>query len=445
MPVQNIRLKVAALLAFVVVSGGLLLMLYLKAGGRLPASSPAYEVTAVMPSAQTLAAASKVRAAGISVGTVQDIERNARGEAVIRFSLDDEFAPLSRDARVRIGLKSALGESYLDIEPGSGRAGWVPNHGRIDVRQLDDSVQLDELLSAFDARTRRDLRGSLAAVYGGLEKRGGDLNTALGAAEPTVRDGATVMNVLADQRDQTARVVRNTSALLETLSDRSDSLERFVRQGRNFAVAITSRDRALASTIRALPPALAEAKALAARAGALGDVASPVLADLTKGATALTPAVQELGPAAAGGRALLDRVPRLSGKLNPLLSGLRKFSAATPPLLAALPPTLQELNPALAVLSTYSRDFGGFFANVGMANDEFDEFGRSYVRAYAIISAAANRIGEGLTQDGADAVLKALGIDKSYRTPDFNPYPAPNTADKPQPFDGKYPGIEPGK
>jgi hypothetical protein len=105
---------------------------------------------------------------------------------------------------------------------------------------------------------------------------------------------------------------------------------------------------------------------------------------------------------------------------------------------APLERTLRELNPALAYLAPYAREFGAFFGNVGSANNERDSLGHM-IRVYPVVNAATLNV-PGPLRKVIDDVLEATGIDQvnQLRT---NLYPRPGTVGAPERESGDFPKL----
>src|SRR5690348_6741840 len=152
--------RIAVLLAFAGGTAAIFVLLFGQAGGRIPLGHP-YRATVTVPTAVQLVPNSDVRAAGVKVGTVTSVEPDAAGHARVGVILDHGFAPLYRDARVLVRTKTVLGENYLSIDPGTPAAGAVRSGGSLPLARAEDAVLLDQILSTFDAPTRRRLRADL--------------------------------------------------------------------------------------------------------------------------------------------------------------------------------------------------------------------------------------------------------------------------------------------
>ena len=161
---------------------GLVLFLWLAFGGPTPLNPQAYRFTVHVPEATTLANEADVRLAGVNVGKVKtkELDKGA-ARTIIEIELDTKYAPIPKDTRVMLRQKTLLGETYVELTPGDKSKGLLKDGDRLDDAQVEPTVELDEIFSAFDEETRKacqDWTKELAlATKGG---RGQDLNDALG-------------------------------------------------------------------------------------------------------------------------------------------------------------------------------------------------------------------------------------------------------------------------
>jgi phospholipid/cholesterol/gamma-HCH transport system substrate-binding protein len=440
MPVSNLRGKVALVVAFAVVCAAIFVYLFSAAGGNLRVAQP-YRVTVSVANAFQLVPNADVRAAGVKIGKVQRIDSDDGRVARVRIELEDDQAPVYRDARVLVRTKTLVGENYLDLEPGTPAAGRVPDNGSLPLRNAQDAVQLDQILSAMDARTRRSVSVNLRALGAGTGARGADLNRIFGAAKRLTVGGGRALAVLDAQRGQVARVVDDAGQVLQALGERRDDLRGFARTARQTAQAVGARDAQLAALVRELPATLRRARSSARTLGSFSGRATPVLSDLRAATRDLTPVMRDLGPVAADARELLTDVPRLTARVDPLLRRLRTFAAATRGAIGPLDGVLRQAGPAVAHLARYNKEIGAFFAGFGSALDTNDAVGR-IGRVHAQIGESSFGALGPSARKALDALLAAGAVTKIHQVRS-NPYPAPGTVGAPQPFDGHYPDLQP--
>ena len=119
-------LRILAMVVFALSCFGLLTFMWISFGGAVPLKSKQYQLTVNFPEATTLAEAADVRIAGVTVGKVgsKQLDKGANRTKVV-LKIDPKFAPLPRDTRAILRQKTLLGETFVELSPGSARrAGW---------------------------------------------------------------------------------------------------------------------------------------------------------------------------------------------------------------------------------------------------------------------------------------------------------------------------------
>src|SRR3712207_4885864 len=124
---------------------GLLLFLWLTFGGPVPLKPEGYRVKVNFPEATTLAQEADVRMAGVNIGKVKTKELNERAvRTTIELEIDSRFAPLPENTKAILRQKTLLGETYVELSPGSKEAEKLPDGGTLPDAQVEPTVELDE-------------------------------------------------------------------------------------------------------------------------------------------------------------------------------------------------------------------------------------------------------------------------------------------------------------
>ena len=151
-----VRILIAT--GFAISCFGLLLFLWISFGGPVPLKAEGYKVTVPFTEASQLAQGADVRVSGVSVGTISRVERIPGGEAEATLELNSDFAPIPSDTRAILRQKTLLGETYVELTPGSEESEPLPENGAIPTAQVSDAVQLDEVFRTFDPKTQEAFR-----------------------------------------------------------------------------------------------------------------------------------------------------------------------------------------------------------------------------------------------------------------------------------------------
>jgi phospholipid/cholesterol/gamma-HCH transport system substrate-binding protein len=367
--------KVFAMVVFTLSVFGLLMFLWLAFGGPIPLGPQGYRFTVHMPEAATLAQEADVRMAGVNVGKVKSKALDKRGaRTVVEVEMNEDYAPIPKDTRAILRQKTLLGETYLELSPGHRSAGMLQDGGRLPNSQVEPSVQLDEIFSAFDPQTREAFRDwmkelSRAIAHGRSE----DLNDALGNLPGFAADGAQLLRVLDEQGLAVHQLIRNTGQVFGAINEREGALRQLIVNSKHTFEATASRDRALAQTFEIFPTFLDESKATMSRLEDFSRNTHPLVNDLKAPADDLGPTVRDLGD-------LAPDLERLFGDLDPLIRAGRRGLPAlesvlreAEPLTEGLHEFFPELNPILAYFNYHQQTIAGFISNA--ASDLAADYG----------------------------------------------------------------------
>jgi phospholipid/cholesterol/gamma-HCH transport system substrate-binding protein len=356
--------RIFAMVAFTLSCFGILVFLWLNFGGSVPLQPEGYRVKVGFPSATQLAQEADVRISGVRVGKVKSKEPNEQtGLTDTELEIDSRYAPIPTDTRAILRQKSLLGETYVELSPGTRSSGIVQDGGALPAGQVADTVELDEILRGFDPETRARFSQWFDQAGVAAQNNAEPLNDALALLTPFAEDTDTVLKVLRQQSDATQRLVRDTGYVFDALTERKGQLRDLIRNSNRTWEAIASRDEQFADTFRVFPTFLREGRATTERLTRFADNTDPLIDQLR-------PAAREISPTLVS----LDKLaPDLKGvfvKLDPLVKVSKKGLPATGqvldntrPLLARLDPWLRNLTPIIDYLGLYRREIVSFFAN----------------------------------------------------------------------------------
>lgn len=227
--------------------------------------STGYRLEAVFKSSVGLRKGSPVRVAGVNVGDVVKIEKGPGTTTVVTMQLKDNARPIHRDATARIRPRIFLEGGFLiQLAPGSPSAPELADNGTIPMSQTTVPVLFHQVLNLLDSSARKDLRGGLDTLAGGLDDGGADgLKTLAPHLAPVLRDVAQISEAAqGTEPHDLSRLVRATNRVAITLDQRPGSLGSLVDNLATTSQAVASRDGELAESIaelsrvmRAIPPA----------------------------------------------------------------------------------------------------------------------------------------------------------------------------------------------
>jgi phospholipid/cholesterol/gamma-HCH transport system substrate-binding protein len=317
----------------------------------------------------------------VPVGRVKTIEPDkTTGRSIVVIEVESRYAPVPSDARAILRQKTLLGETYVELTPGSEDAPPVADGGTLAESQVAPTVQLDEIYRTFDADTRAAFQTWMQEQARGIGDYGRDLNDALGNLAPFAEDAAELVDILNRQEGAVTSLVSNTGVVFEALTERDGQLRSLIENSNRVFQATASRDEQLKEAFVALPTFERESQLTLERLAEFSRDTDPLVTQLRPAARELSPTLRDLG-------ALSPDLEALFRELGPLIDASRTgFPAAEKvledarPLIAQLDPAMRQLTPILDFIGLYKRELTSFFANTVGATQARDTSGVHYLR-----------------------------------------------------------------
>lgn len=209
-----------------------------------PGSTDDYK--AMFVSASQIKPGSKVRIAGVEVGSVNDVSVTRDNQAEVRFSVGEQYA-VPTAVRALIRYQNLTGDRYLELQQGPGD----PNDrlapgSTIPVSQTEPALDLDKLLGGFkplfrtlDPAEVNSLSTSLVAVFQG---QGPALNKLLA-------DTAAFTNALGDRDQLIGSVIDNLNEMLGTLDGDRRGLDASLDQMQMLITGLAAQRGTIGSAI----------------------------------------------------------------------------------------------------------------------------------------------------------------------------------------------------
>ena len=362
--------KIVTMVLFALSCFGLLLFLWLSFGGTIPFEARGYRFEASFPYAQQLATQADVRIAGVSVGKVVAKSLDPQGNRTIAtIQLDNPYAPIHEDARAILREKTILGETYVELTPGSPSAPALPDGGLLSRTNVQPAVQLDQIFDAFDPTTRRAFQVWQQQLGIALAGNGQNLNSAIGNLPPFAINATDVLQVLNLEHAAVVRLLQGGNTTFAALSRNQAALRNLITSaGATFATTAANNNQ-LAATIQAFPAFLSQTRATFAALQSFAQDTNPLVLELL-------PVAQDLGPTLASIQTLSPDLLKLFDNLGPLVTAsetgfpaFRDVLLGAEPLLGMLAPFLEQLNPILNWLSLHQQLLSDFISvgAVGLA------------------------------------------------------------------------------
>ncbi len=356
--------KILTMVLFAASCIGLLLFLWISFGGSVPFAPQGYRLEADFNDAVQLAQESDVRISGVSVGRVVSVSLDRkRGLTKAVIQIDSQYAPRPADTRAILRQKSLLGETYIELSPGTENGPKLPDGGTLPPGQIAPTVQLDQILSTFDAATRRAFSTWMEQDGIALTGRGEDLNAAFAYLYPFATNIDRVLSVLNRDDANTSTLLREGGQVFGALSSSPAQLQGLVRNSRAVFASTAARDVALADTIRALPGFTVATRLTVDRVHQFAALAKPLIDELRPAAVQLAPTLQETTIFGPELKTLLINLAPLTAASKTGVPALERFLDASVPWLAGLKPYLGNFVPIFTYINDYRREIAAFFAN----------------------------------------------------------------------------------
>ncbi len=360
--------KIITMVLFALSCAGLLLFLWLSFGGTVPFNPKGYRFFASFPNAGQLGTQADVRIAGVNVGKVIDKNLDPAGNRTLAtIQISNKFAPIHKDSLAVLRLKTIIGETYVELTPGTPNSPMLPDGGTLSRTNVQPAVQLDEVNNIFDPATRRNFQiwqQSMAQAVHGNDQ---NLNSVLGNLPPFAASASDLLNVLNIQHAAVVSLVRNGGTVFAALDQNSSALQNLITSGEATFNTTAANNAALAATFRVFPTFLHESRLTFTALKSFALNTDPLIKELN-------PVAQALGPTLHSVRVLSPYLRNLFHNLGPLIdvskAGLpayRDVINGARPLLGALGPFLEQLNPILYWLSGHQQLVSDFLAQGGAA------------------------------------------------------------------------------
>jgi phospholipid/cholesterol/gamma-HCH transport system substrate-binding protein len=421
--------KIATMVLFTLSCVGLLLFLWISFGGTIPFSPQGYRFEVAFPDATQLADQADVRIAGVSVGSVVGKQLDPRGNrTLVTIQMNNKFAPIHSDTRAILRQKTILGETYVELTPGTPNSPFLPDGGELLRGNVLPAVQLDQIFNSLDPKTRaafRQWQQELAVVVKGNDQ---NLSNVFGNLPTFAADGTDLLQVLDIQHTAVTNLVRNGGTVFAAIGRNQSALRNLITSAEATFATTAANNNAIIQTFHVFPTFLNETKLTAADLQTFAENTNPLVVQLQ-------PVARNLGPTLNSVRILSPYLYSLFKNLGPLITAsttglpaIRDVLNGTTPLLASLGPFLEQLNPILTWLSLHQQLLSDFISDgatgMGAETSTFGGTGH-YLRQFGPV--------------GPETLSFSTNRDSDNRG---NTYPPPLWLADPNAFSagGKFPG-----
>jgi phospholipid/cholesterol/gamma-HCH transport system substrate-binding protein len=354
-----------------------------------------YTIHARFVDAGQLVKGGRVEVAGRPVGSIAAVALTNDGLADVKLSITDRhLMPLHQGthAAIRVVGQAGVTNRFVDLSPGASYTPALRNGGVLGVSDTSGIVEIDELLSAFDPPTRRNLQALIARsseVFAGSGSR--YFNGVLAKLSPALAETAGLTGQLAADRLGLEQLISTASRAAQAVASRRSDLESAVGNTAQALGAIARERAALSDDLARSPGVLQQATPTLARARSALIALRPDLREIPPVGQPLTDVLRHLAPAAAGLRPVAERVRGLLPSLNTSLTGLAPLQPVANSALNATTSALKDSMHVFTGLREYGADLAiGVFAGLGgISTAPYDAVGH-YLRVEAMASSQAS-------------------------------------------------------
>jgi len=304
---------------------------------------PTYDLHVQLADANSLQVGNEVRIGGTRVGVVSSESPHQNPHtgavnAVITVKLSKSIEPLPVDTTAIVRDRSALGEKYLQLVPGTSTRTLADGATLPLANATPQPVEIDQVLNMFNPPTRAAEQTQLEEYGNAFAGRGGNINNAISNLAPAVTDLEPVLQNLAQPTTGLAdlfRALERAAAQVAPVAD--DQAQTFVDLDTTFT-ALAAVAPSIGQATADGPASLDQAIHSLAFERPFIRQSTNFFALLRPSAASLHHAATTLGPALKAGATNLPAGTRLNRQLKTTFATLEAFS-----LDPAVPQGIQDL------------------------------------------------------------------------------------------------------
>jgi virulence factor Mce-like protein len=361
-PAQLISMIVFAFSCF-----ALILFLWVSFGGPVPLKPQGYRVNVTFNEAVQLATEADVRISGVPVGKVKKVQPD-QGRTEATLEIEPRYAPLPDDIKAILRSKTLLGETYVELSPGTKGTPTIPEDGTISASQVSNQVQLDEVIRTFDPATRKAFGDWLVGQADAVQGHGDQLNQAFGVLPMFFSDSNSLMDVLHRQDKALSRLFANTADIFEAIDSRPGQLTQLILTSNRLLRVTANRSQQLTETFNEFPEFLRQIRQTTAQFQEFSDGTQNLITNTGEFADASSPILKKSVKVTNDARLLVNSLEPMLDKADAGLPATNQFLDLAKPALAQLDPFLSNLNPVLQFVGIYQRELTAFAANDAAAS-----------------------------------------------------------------------------
>jgi phospholipid/cholesterol/gamma-HCH transport system substrate-binding protein len=254
--------------------------------------------------------------AGVKIGDISTVELD-EGKAVVTMDIERKFLPIYRDATALVRPRTGLQDVFIELDPGTRKAGEFDEGATIELSNTEPQVNLDQILEALDADTQAYLRMLIVSGGQGLKGRAQDLGKVLGSLGPINHQLARLNSQVAQRRTNLANLIHNLRVLTGAIGKHDDEVAQLVDSSNAALGAIAEQDLNVQRAVALLPGTLTTAHSTLNKVNSLAQVLGPTFNDLR-------PFARGLPRVNSSTKSVAKTAPIIRDEIRPLVRAARK-------------------------------------------------------------------------------------------------------------------------
>jgi ABC-type transporter Mla subunit MlaD len=318
----------------------------------------------------------ELRVAGVTAGTITGLDVTPEKTALVSFEVGPEFPEFKADASCSSEPQSLIAEYFLDCQPGISDE---PLEGPIEAAVNKTTVQNDLVQNTLREPFKRRLQLIINEFGTALVGNGDNLNDAIRAGAPALRELSAVLKILGRQNRIIAGLNADADAIFARLAERREDVVTFIDEAEDAARISAERREDLARDFDLLDDFLFELR--------------PVMVELGKLAREQTPILTDLRAAAPGLNKLGTNLPRFNDGARVSLKALGRASAAGERALRKGEDEIEQLQRTAQVAQPAADIVAGFLESLDNPRQGSEEDARARTDLAALPGEADRRVG----------------------------------------------------
>ena len=208
---------------------------------------PTYRVNAAFATAADLVPGDDVTISGVHVGRVAGLQPDDSG-TLVTLDVQQQYAPLYRDARAVVKSKNLLGERYVELFRGTGGA-TIPAGGTIDVTHTLTPVEVSEVLDALTPDVRDQLTIAINSLGEAVAGQGQNLNYSAGDLRVLAQGLQGIATALANSQTDLDSLIVALRKVMDTLAAWHTQFRELIANWDGVMRELASREQQFTGTI----------------------------------------------------------------------------------------------------------------------------------------------------------------------------------------------------